>query len=56
MIEEPYKNLFCNKCKNKIVIDGKDRCGIIKCFVKNNPFCSEIFKCRRFEEDENKSS
>lgn len=56
MIEDPYKNLFCDKCKNKIVIDGKDRCKKIKCFVKDNTFCSEIFECRHFEKDENKSS
>ncbi len=56
MIERPYKNLFCDKCKNKIVIDSKDRCNKIGSFVMSNYYCSQIFICRHFEKDENKSS
>lgn len=49
MIENPYENLFCDKCKNKIVIDGEDRCNKLNSFVMSNHYCSQIFRCRHFE-------
>ena len=54
MIEEPYKNLFCEKCKHKIVINGKDRCKKSNTFVMSNGYCSCISRCINFEKDKNK--
>ena len=54
MIKEPYKNLFCDNCKHRIVVNGEDRCKELKSFVINNPLCSRIFECRHFEKDKNK--
>lgn len=54
MIEQPYKNLFCDKCKNKIMINGRDRCKESNSFVMSNGYCNLIPRCRHFEKDENK--
>lgn len=55
MIEEPYKNLFCKKCKNRIVINGKDRCKESKNpFTMSNHCCNLIPRCIHFEKDKNK--
>lgn len=54
MIEEPHKNLFCKKCKHKIVINGKDICNGLNSFVMSHGYCNLIPKCRHFEKDKNK--
>lgn len=56
MIEEPYKNLFCDKCKYKIVVNGKDRCDeSTNPFTMKNHCCYLITRCIHFEEDKIKT-
>lgn len=52
MIERPYEKLFCEKCKHKIVINGKDRCSKSNSFVMSNHYCNSIYRCRHFEKSE----
>ena len=54
MIEEPYENLFCEECKHKIIINGKDRCEESNTFVMSHGYCNCISRCIHFENDKNK--
>lgn len=51
MIEEPYKNLFCEKCKNKIVVNGEDRCKESTNSFTMTMFCCYLIpRCIHFEQ------
>lgn len=53
MIERPYENLYCDKCKHRDDLDGEDRCLKIKAFGCYNAMCAQVLECNHFEKKEN---
>lgn len=54
MIERPYEDLYCDKCKNKYDLDGEDRCIQINAFnAYCNVMCCQVLECNHFEKKEN---
>lgn len=52
MIEKPYENLFCDKCKHRYDLDGEDRCIRIVAFRTCSAMCAQVLECNHFEKDE----
>lgn len=52
MIERPYENLFCDKCKNRFGLDDEDRCLKISAFNSCCAMCAQVLECNHFEKED----